>query len=102
MPRTSLNFLANTFFLQDVLPVSKVLMRHLKVLPKSVLDNSQFVIQDDCWSNAKNILGGLWDKGHPSPWDRPLTQGFTSPLTPLSQEKAGRGDAQRICSRSPQ
>lgn len=62
VPRTSLNFLANTFFLQDVLPVSKALMHCLKVLPKTVLDNSQFVIQDNCLSKAKNLLGGLWDK----------------------------------------
>uniref|UniRef100_A0A8D0EI70 Uncharacterized protein n=1 Tax=Strix occidentalis caurina TaxID=311401 RepID=A0A8D0EI70_STROC len=50
VPRTSLNFLAKTFFLQDVLPVSNALMCSLKVLPKSVLDNSQFVTQDDCLS----------------------------------------------------
>lgn len=44
-------------------------------------------------AKQKSILGGLWNKEHPSP----LSQGFTSPLTPLSQEKAGLE-----MSRSPQ
>lgn len=89
MPRISLNFLANTFFLQDILPVNNALMRCLKVLPKSVLDNSQFVTQDDCPSKEKTTAGGLRDKGNPSPWGSPLSLGFITPLTPLSQAKAG-------------
>lgn len=82
-------FLPTHSFLQDVLPVSNALVHCLKVLPKSVLDNSQFVTQDDCPSKEKNIAGGLWDKGHSSAWGSPLSQGFISPLTPLSQAKVG-------------
>lgn len=90
MPRTSLNFLANIFFLQDVLPVSNALMCYLKVLPKSLLDNYQFVTQDDCQCKGKAIAEGLRDKGHPSPWgSNPLSPGFVLLLTPRSQAKAG-------------
>lgn len=79
VPRTSLIFLANTFFVQDVLPVTTVLMHCLKVLLKSVLDNSQFVTQESCLSKGKTK----------SPWGSPLSHSFISPLTALSQAKAG-------------
>lgn len=89
VPRTSLNFLTNIFFLQDVLPVSNALMCYLKVLSKSLLDNSQFVTQDDCLSKGKAIAKGLRDKGHPCPWGSSSSPGFVLPLTPRSQAKTG-------------
>lgn len=101
MPRTSLNFLANTFFLQDVLPVSKALMYCLKVLPKSVLDNSQFVIQDDCRSRAKKHFGRTVGKGTSQSLGQSLVSGFHLPLDTSFTREGGARDAQRFCSRSP-
>lgn len=102
MPRTSLNFLANTFFLQDVLPVSNAPMCCLKVLPKSVLDNSQFVIQDNCLSKEKKHCQRTVGQGTPQSPGQPLISRLYLPIDTSFISKSRAGETQTICSRSLQ
>lgn len=79
VPRTSLNFFAKAFSLQDVLRVSNAPMSCLNFFPKSSLDNSQFVTQDYCLSKENHCQMTI---GHGTCryWGQPLISG--QPLPP--------------------